>query len=447
EVVEGGAAAAAAARRRGCGAGARRVPRRVRRDRLRRTPGPAHRAGCDRAAHVPPGRRGVRAGNGPVVRARGGLRGGRRGARPVGRRGDGPDLLTLPPGGGDARCRYPRTRCVQPGRGDATAQSRILDSGWTMMRSSRSRVAAVVAAALLAAAPPLGAQVEEEPTTSTTPPEPTTTSTTPTTAAPGTSSTTSTTTTTLYVPPVPPGLEGDPRLPYLVDPGPGDALEAPEDQPPFDPGTVKVLPERVEAARAALEAATEALAEVQRRIERSSAEVARLSSQVEALDGEVRRAVRAAARARRALRDHAVRAYMVGPVEDQLALLNSSDAVDLGVARSYLEAVAETRERLVRDYERAREGLRSDHGRLAARLGEAESELAEHLEDLTDAFVAVGKAADELAAYEAGAHAYIDGFVFPVAGEADFIDSWGYPRMTRSEERRVGKEDIVMWWS
>src|SRR5690606_15370860 len=298
-----------------------------------------------------------------------------------------------------------------------------------MMRSSRSRVAAVVAAALLAAAPPLGAQVEEEPTTSTTPPEPTTTSTTPTTAAPGTSSTTSTTTTTLYVPPVPPGLEGDPRLPYLVDPGPGDALEAPEDQPPFDPGTVKVLPERVEAARAALEAATEALAEVQRRIERSSAEVARLSSQVEALDGEVRRAVRAAARARRALRDHAVRAYMVGPVEDQLALLNSSDAVDLGVARSYLEAVAETRERLVRDYERAREGLRSDHGRLAARLGEAESELAEHLEDLTDAFVAVGKAADELAAYEAGAHAYIDGFVFPVAGEADFIDSWGYPRM------------------
>jgi len=298
------------------------------------------------------------------------------------------------------------------------------------MRSSRSRVAAVVAAALLAAAPPLGAQVEEEPTTSTTPPEPTTTSTTPTTAAPGTSSTTSTTTTTLYVPPVPPGLEGDPRLPYLVDPGPGDALEAPEDQPPFDPGTVKVLPERVEAARAALEAATEALAEVQRRIERSSAEVARLSSQVEALDGEVRRAVRAAARARRALRDHAVRAYMVGPVEDQLALLNSSDAVDLGVARSYLEAVAETRERLVRDYERAREGLRSDHGRLAARLGEAESELAEHLEDLTDAFVAVGKAADELAAYEAGAHAYIDGFVFPVAGEADFIDSWGYPRMT-----------------
>src|SRR5690606_34386326 len=202
EVVEGGAAVAAAARRRGCGAGARRVPRRVRRDRLRRTPGPAHRAGRDRAAHVPPGRGGVRAGDGPVGRARGGrrggLRGGRRGARPVGRRGDGPDLLTLPPGGGDARCRYPRTRCVQPGRGDATAQSRILDSGWTMMRSSRSRVAAVVAAALLAAAPPLGAQIEEEPTTSTTPPEPTTTSTTPTTAAPGTGGTTSPPTTTPY---------------------------------------------------------------------------------------------------------------------------------------------------------------------------------------------------------------------------------------------------------
>jgi murein DD-endopeptidase MepM/ murein hydrolase activator NlpD len=35
----------------------------------------------------------------------------------------------------------------------------------------------------------------------------------------------------------------------------------------------------------------------------------------------------------------------------------------------------------------------------------------------------------ELQAYQAGAQAYVDGFVFPVAGEVEFIDSWGYPRM------------------
>jgi murein DD-endopeptidase MepM/ murein hydrolase activator NlpD len=52
--------------------------------------------------------------------------------------------------------------------------------------------------------------------------------------------------------------------------------------------------------------------------------------------------------------------------------------------------------------------------------------------DLPAAFDAVLSASQELAAYEAGAHAYVDGFVFPVAGPVEFIDSWGYPRMMGS---------------
>jgi len=297
-----------------------------------------------------------------------------------------------------------------------------------MLRSRRSQITALVAAAAtVVAAPAVAAQDDDGSTTTTTTTVAPATSTS--TTVPGGGPPTSTTTTTVYLPPVPPDLAGDPRLPILVDPGPGDGIDVPEDQAPFDPGTATVLPERVAAAEEALELATGALLELQRTIATQSAEVRRLGERVEQLDEEVRAAVRAAAQARRALRDHAVRAYMVGPVEDQLALLNSADAVDMGVAKSFLDAVAATRQRLVRDYDRARKGLRADHARLAAELGEADSRLAGSTAELPGAFDAVRRASEELAAYEAGAHAYVDGFVFPVAGDVEFIDSWGFPRM------------------
>lgn len=235
--------------------------------------------------------------------------------------------------------------------------------------------------------------------------------------------------TTVYVPPLPPELAHDPRVPFLVDPGPADGIDIPVAQVPFDPRSVSVLPERVEAARAALDAAQLALASVQRQLVERGGAARSLAERVGRLDGDVRAAVHEAAAARRRLADHAVTAYMVGPVEEQLALLRSSDAVDMGVARSYLDVVAATRERLLREYERKRRGLSAEHARLAAELGEAESELALIARDLPTAFADVVDASHELAAYQAGAHAYIDGFVFPVAGPVEFIDSWGYPRM------------------
>lgn len=302
-----------------------------------------------------------------------------------------------------------------------------------MVRSTRLRTIAISCALSCAvAAPAVAAQDGQGPSTTEPPSSTTSTSSLP----PSTGPTTSTSSTvppgpptTVYLPPVPPELAADPRLPYLVDPGPADGIDVPLAQLPFDPRSVSVLPERVVAAREALDAAQLALVSLQEEIAGRSRSVADLSERVRALDGDVRAAVQEAALARRKLADHAVTAYMVGPVEEQLALLRGADFVDMGVAKSYVDVVADTRERLVREYEQKRRGLDRDHAQLAAALGEGESALAALGDDLPAAFLTVLGASRELAAYEAGAHAYIDGFVFPVAGEVEFIDSWGYPRM------------------
>jgi murein DD-endopeptidase MepM/ murein hydrolase activator NlpD len=139
--------------------------------------------------------------------------------------------------------------------------------------------------------------------------------------------------------------------------------------------------------------------------------------------------VAAAARARANLRDRAVTAYMVGDLDQRLALLDSADVVDMGVARNYVGVVAEANGELVRRYDAARAGLDRDELRLADDLAEATAELTESAGSVRAAFTHLVSKVEELQAYQAGAQAYIEGFVFPVAGDVEFIDSWGYPRM------------------
>ncbi len=272
----------------------------------------------------------------------------------------------------------------------------------------------------------------QDPTDSTT--STTSTTTTPSTTLPpkGTpdSSTTvpETTTTVPFVPTIPPELVDDPRLPYLVDPGEGADIDIDVAQRSFDPLSVGVLPERVDAARLSVTLAQLDLLRIQSEIASQSLTVAELTGRLTELDRSSRVAVKAAADARRLLRAHAVSAYMSGPVSNHLALLDSHDYTDMGVARSYVDVVVGTQERLTKDYERKRDALSDEHAELADRVGDENSRLAELTTDERTAFVAVLARLEELRAYEAGAHAYIDGFVFPVAGDCEFIDSWGYPR-------------------
>lgn len=260
----------------------------------------------------------------------------------------------------------------------------------------------------------------------------------PTTATPSSSTTTapaptSTTPeappTSLYFPPLPPELAEDPRLPFLVDPGPGDGVDIPLAQNSFDPRSVMVLPELVDAAKASLLEAQLLLADLQQRLSEHAATAAELRAQLDELRGDVRAAVARAAAARRALSDHAVTAYMLGDVVERLELIPRDEVEDHNVAKHYVRAVVGTRERLLREYELANRELGRDEAVLARRLGDNESQLVGLTQQVTPAFELVVERSRAVQAYEAGAQAYIDGFVFPVAGEVEFIDSWGYPRM------------------
>ena len=240
-----------------------------------------------------------------------------------------------------------------------------------------------------------------------------------------------TTTPTTSVPPptLPPDLAADPRAPFLVDPSPVDGGDVPVGQVGFDPGSVAVRPELVTAARDAVTAAVEALDRARRAAAEQSAEVARLTGELSSLESAGREAVAAAAAARRDLRERAVTAYLVGDLDVRLALVDADDVADLGVARNYVGAVAAANERAVRRHERLSQGLDRDQLRLADGLADASQALGAGTAAVRTAFAELFERVRELEAYEAGAQAYIDGFAFPVAGDTEFIDSWGFPRM------------------
>lgn len=231
-----------------------------------------------------------------------------------------------------------------------------------------------------------------------------------------------------YVPPVPAGLEGDPRLPYLVDPGDG-GIDVPLAQSSFDPRSVNVLPELVEAATLALFTAQATLTELQLDVAAQASVVAELEARVGELDAAVQQAVERVEEARRALGEHAVSAYIVGDVDERLALVQAETVVDMGVARAYVHTLSSGQYRLLGEYERAKSALDGDVAELAIDLGRERVRLNELAVAVPEAFAEVLERSRELQAYEAGAQAYIDGFVFPVAGDVEFIDSWGYPRM------------------
>ncbi len=309
------------------------------------------------------------------------------------------------------------------------------------MAPKRSTATVLVVLFSILVSPVVGAQVDPgsptDPTDSTTTTVPTSTTspevtapTTPTSSSTTTSTVPGVTTTTVYIPPVPPDLVDDPRLPFLVDPGEDGGLDIPVAQMSFDPLSVGVLPERVAESRLVLEAATKALADAKTRTESLKADIGKLQSKVSELSSSRSAAVEKAASVRRRLRDRAVDAYVRGRSDPKLSLIDLRDATDIGVAREYMGVVLDSHYELAREYDKLRKSLSASESRLAEELGVRRSEHTESQREVERATKAFVDAVQQLAAYEAGAHAYISGFVFPVAAQVEFIDSWGYPRMT-----------------
>ncbi len=321
----------------------------------------------------------------------------------------------------------------------------LLDADMGTMAPRRLLLITLTCLLVALGAPNASAQGSPDPTppsssttssTTTTVPGSTSTTlpTTPDPSAPGSTTVPSGPTTTVpvppYLPPLPPELIGDPRVPFLVDPGPGDGVDVPVAQNSFDPLSVLIRPELVERAQEAVDAATASIASLREQLADQGRQVNDLNARLEVLDGGLKDTIATAAEARKDLLEHAVTAYMVGDMDHRLAVLNSGDMVDHGVARSYVQSVVDGNERLLRRYQDAKRGLSRNQAAMAEELGQARADLAALTSEVAPAFDELLSRIEELAAYEAGAQAYIDGFVFPVAGDVEFIDSWGYPRMS-----------------
>jgi murein DD-endopeptidase MepM/ murein hydrolase activator NlpD len=201
-------------------------------------------------------------------------------------------------------------------------------------------------------------------------------------------------------------------------------------QPAFDPAVANaVLEPEVLRARAALDRALASQQEAASHEATAAAELASAAEAVGGLDDERRARVEAAARAEEDLRRRAVDAYVRrGGGIDVSVLVGAATAGHAAQRAGLLDAVLRADVAAVRRAEAAVDGLDAGERAGADRLATARR--------TADAATEARRAADwermaaesTLAMYEAGSHVAIAGFVFPVAGDVSFIDSYGAPR-------------------
>ncbi len=269
----------------------------------------------------------------------------------------------------------------------------------------------VVACALPAAA--------QEPSTTTVTDPSTPTTTVPVTPGPSVPDTT-----------IPPEIVNDPRAPIFIDPGPGDGGDPPAVQPRYNPGSRAVIPARVGAAESRLTAARTALTATQAELSAVKERLSGLRVRLGKLGADRRRRISQVNAARRQLRDHTVSAYMSGRPGNALTLVGTSDPVQLGIAHRYLSTVVAGDDLDLRRYEAARRRLDKSSKELSDQIASAESDSERLNAQLKAAVLALSSASKELTAYSSGAQFYVDGFVFPVAGPVEFVDTWGAARMS-----------------
>jgi murein DD-endopeptidase MepM/ murein hydrolase activator NlpD len=247
--------------------------------------------------------------------------------------------------------------------------------------------------------------------------------------------TTSSTTTSIpqvVLPPVtiPPELAADPRAPILFDPGPGDGIEVPMFQPDFASATNQVLQAKVDELTAQLIDKQNVLGELRAKLLDLERQAGLLDEELAALDEVSRANIAAAARAELELRNHTVDAFVNGSTSGRIAMVRTGDPVKIGVARELLDSVVESDASLLARHEEAQARLDGHQQDLLDDLTRLQLRQRELNEGFTTLLAEILEDAQAKKAYENGAQVYVRGFVFPVQGEVEFIDSWGYPRMS-----------------
>jgi murein DD-endopeptidase MepM/ murein hydrolase activator NlpD len=148
---------------------------------------------------------------------------------------------------------------------------------------------------------------------------------------------------------------------------------------------------------------------------------------------EERAAVTALEAAQVALEHRAADAYIRGSLAPVGMLLNSEDVTDYYHQRELLQAVLDADEDALREFQAARRAVDDGQARVAADLARLEGEVGAAEQAVAAAQLDHELASRELAVFLAGGNVVIHGFAFPVAGPTNFIDSFGFPRMTGTE--------------
>lgn len=239
----------------------------------------------------------------------------------------------------------------------------------------------------------------------------------------------------------------DAAEPLIPDPLAGNAEPrssgAYADQPPFssvpkgpDPAFVRAAEQRLASARDDFERAVALLEGVEARLDELDERIA--------ATGEARRAdLIAAAETRALLRERAVEAYVRGDRSFTLLTL-LSNPVDYNRATRYLESLADRDRRLAEEY------LAS-----VRRMGREERALVDERALLTESLAGANQTLDRTrrefanaafcaVAANAGARACADGFTFPVVGDVNFIDSFGFPRQVGNPNQHWHEGTDVM---
>lgn len=214
-------------------------------------------------------------------------------------------------------------------------------------------------------------------------------------------------------------------------------------QPAFDSVPRGVNAALVRSAQQRLQAARDAYQDAQRTLEEHTADMAALEARIVANGTEREADLVAAADAKTSMRERAVEAYVRGDQSFTVwALIDNP--VDYSRASRYLESLAGQDRDLAAAYLRSVRRLSAEERALAderADLGEAVVSATARLDA---ARVELANASFCAQAFAAGSHACADGFRFPVLGEVNFIDSFGFPRQVGNPNQHWHEGSDIM---
>jgi len=258
-----------------------------------------------------------------------------------------------------------------------------------------------------------------------------------------TSTTTSTTDPSTTEPP-----SSDPSTTDPSSTGSTDTTLGPDGQPPsqqndddligrgfysnqgaFDPSSKAGLSSEVSRAQREKRATDATVSQATAELATAQADALTLQDELTRLQAGEQQAIEDAALAKSRLADRAVAAYMGGRESETFALLVSATPNEYANRNVLLSAVLDRDEAVAVDYSTKREALSAE---LQSKLDRVE-ETNRRLEDakaIQFASTLVAQAADwQLRTALNNSHVFIPGYVFPVAGPVQFVDSFGYPRL------------------